>query len=109
MAAIRYGYPAMTDDIDIVASRDALDELLSNAPMFGFRVQWRSKSGWHTISFEDVEITKAGATHQPPSDFGWRIAHGSICVQLSRQLKLLLYVRVVAILESEFQKSGVDT
>ncbi|RPI80254.1 MAG: hypothetical protein EHM42_12395, partial [Planctomycetaceae bacterium] len=51
MAAIRYGYPAMTDDIDVVASRDSLDLLLNHAPRFGLRVQWRSQSGWHTLSF----------------------------------------------------------
>ncbi|MFN0051602.1 MAG: hypothetical protein ACKV0T_05385 [Planctomycetales bacterium] len=56
LAAIRYGYPAVTDDIDLVAPTAALDSLLQAAPQFGFRIKWRSASGWHTLSFEDVEI-----------------------------------------------------
>lgn len=56
LAAIRYGYPAITEDIDVVAPRDALDSLLQQAPQYGFRVKWRSPKGWHTLTFEEVEI-----------------------------------------------------
>jgi len=56
LAAIHFGYPAVTEDIDVVASRDVLDGLLTEAPKFGFKVKWRSKVGWHTLVFEDVEI-----------------------------------------------------
>lgn len=56
LGAIRYGYPAITEDIDVVIARDRLDDVLRIAPQFGFRLQWRSKSGWHTLAFEDVEI-----------------------------------------------------
>ena len=56
LAAIRYGYPAVTEDIDIVVARDHLERLLDESPRFGFKVQWRSRSGWHTLRFEDVEI-----------------------------------------------------
>jgi hypothetical protein len=56
LAAIRYGYPAVTEDIDVVVPCDALDKILQEAPQLGFRVKWRSQSGWHTLTFEDVEI-----------------------------------------------------
>lgn len=56
LAAIRYGYPAVTENIEVVVQRDALDKILLEAPQFGFRVKWRSQSGWQTLSFEDVEI-----------------------------------------------------
>lgn len=56
LAAIHYGYPAVTEDIDIVVARDALETILQEAPQSGFRIKWRSQSGWHTLSFEDVEI-----------------------------------------------------
>jgi len=56
LAAIHFGYPAITEDIDIVAARDVLDRLLDTAPQYGFKVKWRSKVGWHTLTFEDVEI-----------------------------------------------------
>jgi len=56
LAAIHFGYPAITEDVDVVVARDALDRLLANAPQHGFKVKWRSKVGWHTLTFEDVEI-----------------------------------------------------
>jgi hypothetical protein len=56
LAAIHFGYPAVTEDIDVVVARDALDRLLVDAPQFGFKVKWRSDVGWHTLQFEDVEI-----------------------------------------------------
>jgi hypothetical protein len=56
LAAIHFGYPAITEDIDIVVARDAIDRLLVEAPQHGFKVKWRSKTGWHTLAFEDVEI-----------------------------------------------------
>jgi hypothetical protein len=56
LAAIHFGYPAITEDIDIAVSKDDLERLLANAPHYGFKVKWRSTTGWHTLSFEDVEI-----------------------------------------------------
>ena len=56
LAAIHFGYPAITEDIGIVVPRDALDRLLDEAPRYGFKIKWRSKIGWHTLTFEDVEI-----------------------------------------------------
>jgi hypothetical protein len=56
LAAIHFGYPAITEDIDIVVARDAIDRLLVEAPQHGVKVKWRSKTGWHTLAFEDVEI-----------------------------------------------------
>lgn len=56
LAAIRYGYPAVTDDIDVAVGQSQLAQLLSLAPRYGFRVAWMAKSGWHTLEFGDVEI-----------------------------------------------------
>jgi hypothetical protein len=56
LAAIHFGYPAITEDIDIAVSKDDLERLLASAPHYGFKVKWRSTTGWHTLSFEDVEI-----------------------------------------------------
>lgn len=56
LAAIRYGYPAVTEDIDIAIGRNDLERFLVTAPRYGFRVVWRAESGWHTLEFGDVEI-----------------------------------------------------
>jgi hypothetical protein len=56
LGAIRYGYPAATQDIDIAVSRDDLDKLVRRAKEYGFRIAWESKSGWHTLTHGDVEI-----------------------------------------------------
>ena len=56
LVAIHFGHPDVTEDVDIVVARDALDRLLDEAPKHGFKVKSRSKVGWHTLAFEDVEI-----------------------------------------------------
>lgn len=56
LGAIRYGYPAATQDIDIGVSRDQLDTLIRVAKTYGFVVAWESKIGWHTLMHDDVEI-----------------------------------------------------
>src|SRR5262249_993678 len=56
LGAIRYAYPAGTQDIDIAVGRDHLDALLCAVPRFGFKVAWQAKSGWHTLTHGDVEI-----------------------------------------------------
>ncbi len=56
LAAIHYGYPAATQDIDIALARLDLDRFLLAAPAYGFRVLWRWESGWHTLTHGDVEI-----------------------------------------------------
>jgi len=38
LGAIRYGYPAATQDIDVAIGRDHLDLLVRSAPNYGFRV-----------------------------------------------------------------------
>lgn len=48
LGAIRYGYPAATQDIDVAVDRADLDRLLLAANTFGFTVAWESKLGWHT-------------------------------------------------------------
>ena len=56
LAAIRYGYPAATQDIDIAVCQVHLAQLIRSAPQYGFKVAWESKSGWHTLMHGDVEI-----------------------------------------------------
>jgi hypothetical protein len=56
LGAIRYGYPAATQDIDVAVGRDHLEKLIQAAPHFGFKVAWEAKSGWHTLMHGDVEI-----------------------------------------------------
>ncbi len=56
LAAIRYGYPAATQDIDVAIARDHLDALLRKAAAYGFKVAWNAPSGWHTLTHDDVEI-----------------------------------------------------
>lgn len=56
LAAIRYGYPAATQVIDIAVAQSHLSALVKTAPAFGFKVVWEAKSGWHTLTHGDVEI-----------------------------------------------------
>src|SRR3990172_5848135 len=56
LAAIRYGYPAATQDIDIAVGKSQLATLLKTAPVFGFKVAWEAPSGWHILTHGDVEI-----------------------------------------------------
>ena len=56
LAAIRYGYPAATQDIGIAIARDHLDSLLRKAVSYGFKVASNAPSGWHTLTHDDVEI-----------------------------------------------------
>lgn len=56
LGAIRYGYPAATQDIDIAVCKDQLRELIRLAPRYGMVVAWESKTGWHTLTHGDVEI-----------------------------------------------------
>ena len=56
LAAIRYGYPAATQDIDIAVRKVQLGTLVAAAPRYGFTIAWESSSGWHTLMHGDVEI-----------------------------------------------------
>lgn len=56
LAAIRYGYAAATQDIDIAVGQDHLPRLIATAPRYGLVVAWESKTGWHTLTHGDVEI-----------------------------------------------------
>jgi hypothetical protein len=56
LAAIHYGYPAVTEDIDIAISRVDLEKLINKAVDYGFKVVWKADSGWHTLEHGDVEI-----------------------------------------------------
>jgi hypothetical protein len=56
LGAIRYGYPAATQDIDVAIGRNQLDFFMDLAPRFGFKIAWWDESGWHTLIHGDVEI-----------------------------------------------------
>lgn len=56
LGAIRYGYPAATQDIDIAVAKHQLETILRVAPEYGFKIAWQADSGWHTVTFGDVEI-----------------------------------------------------
>lgn len=56
LGSIRYGYPVLTEDIDVAVGREHLETLVQAAPRYGFKVPWTAKSGWHTLTYEDVEI-----------------------------------------------------
>ena len=55
-----------------------------------------------------LDVPKAGATHQPGS-VGQRKSRACIHARVSRQPQLVLYVRVIAILESQSKMSGMNT
>lgn len=56
LGAIRYGYPAATQDIAIVVAQNQLAKLILSAPRYGFKILWESLSGWHTLTHGEVEI-----------------------------------------------------
>lgn len=56
LAAIRYGYPAATQDIDIAVARQHLESVIAACRQHGFKIAWESKLGWHTLTHDDVEI-----------------------------------------------------
>lgn len=56
LAAIRYGYPAVTEDIDVAIGQTNLEKLIRVASDYGFVVAWQAESGWHTLEHGDVEI-----------------------------------------------------
>jgi hypothetical protein len=56
LGAIRYGSPAATQDVDVAVGRDCLDGLVRSAPHYGFKILREAQSGWHTMTFGDVEI-----------------------------------------------------
>ena len=84
LAAIHYGYPAATQDIDIAIARSDLDRFLIAAPAYGFKVVWRAESGWHTLTHGDVEINvvpeggraKNASPTTIPSPAAMGIGHG---------------------------------
>ena len=56
LGAIRYGYPAATQDIDVAIGKSQLERFTRFAPDFGFEIAWRAESGWPTLTHGDVEI-----------------------------------------------------
>jgi hypothetical protein len=56
LGAIRYGYPAATQDIDVAIAKDQLEAFIAAAPNYGIKIAWNAPSGWHTLTHGDVEI-----------------------------------------------------
>jgi hypothetical protein len=56
LGAIRCGYPAATQHIDVAIARDQLDAFVAAAPAYGFKIAWNAPSGWRTLTHDDVEI-----------------------------------------------------
>jgi hypothetical protein len=98
LGAIYYGYPAATQDIDISVGRKHLDALLEAAPKYGFKVAWKSKIGWHTLTHGDVEINvvpeggkaRASAPTKIPGPVKLGVAEGLDYANLAGWLELKL-------------------
>jgi hypothetical protein len=98
LGAIKYGYPAATQDIDIAVARDHLELFVRAAPRYGFKVAWEAKSGWHTLTHGDVEInvvpeggkarTTAPTTIPGPVQLGVNQGLGYASLQGWMELKL---------------------
>jgi hypothetical protein len=98
MAAVHYGFRGSTEDIDIAIGKDNLERFLQYAPQYGFKVQWRSKSGWHTLEHGDVEINvvpeggrakhTAPTTIPGPTQMGIEKGLGVVCLPVLMELKL---------------------
>jgi len=98
LAAVHYGFRGSTDDIDVAIGRDHLERFLRYAPQYGFKVQWRSKSGWHTLEHGDVEINvvpeggrarnTAPTTIPGPEKMGVTEGLGVACLSVLLELKL---------------------
>ena len=56
LGAIHFGYPAATQDIHIAIDRRNLQSLIDASSRYGLKVASESKSGWHTLTHDDVEI-----------------------------------------------------
>ena len=56
LAAIRFGYERLTQDIDIVVGREHLDTIIRVAPSYGVKVIWHAPDGWHKLSCEGIKI-----------------------------------------------------
>lgn len=75
LAAIRYGVPVTTIDIDLVVARDGLAPFLEAAQRHGLTVKRSSPDGWHALEFHHgtevvgVEIVpEGGRTPRDPAD-----------------------------------------
>ena len=82
LAAIRYGYPAAPQDIDVEIEKDKLTELILRALQYGFTVAWESKTGWHTLISRSMSFQKVGGPKvlrgQPsPAHLEWASRKGS--------------------------------
>lgn len=98
LGAIRYGYPAATQDIVIAVAQSHLPQLLLAAPRYGFTIVWEAATGWHTLTHGDVEINvvpeggkannKAPTTIPSPAQLG--VAQGLDYASLPGWIELKL-------------------
>jgi hypothetical protein len=98
MAAAHYGFRGGTEDIDVAIGKDNLDRFLLYAPQYGFKVQWKSKTGWHTLEHGDVEINvvpeggkskdTSPTTIPGPAQMGVEKGLGIVCFPVLMELKL---------------------
>lgn len=98
LAAIHYGFRGSTEDIDIAIGKDNLDRLIQYAPQYGFKVVWKSKSGWHTLEHGDVEVNivpeggkakhTAPTTIPGPHQMGVEKSLGIACLPVLMELKI---------------------
>jgi len=98
LGTIHYGYPAATQDIDIVVGRRDLGKLIKAAPHCNFVITWEAKSGWHNLKHGEVEINvvpegaktknSAPTTIPGPSQLG--VAKGLDYASLSGWIELKL-------------------
>jgi len=63
VAAIRYGYERLTNDLDVVIGNQHLDTIIRVAPRYGVKIIWHDPRGWHKLQYEGlrIEIVPEGA------------------------------------------------
>lgn len=68
LAAIHYGYPRFTKDIDVVVPSGCLGVLTRVAPHYGVKVIWRDPDGRHKLRCEGVSIDVVPEGRKPRKD-----------------------------------------
>jgi hypothetical protein len=68
MAAIRYGYERLTNDLDVVIARQHLDTIIRVAPRYGVKIIWQDPRGWHKFQYEGVRIEVVPEGARPNKD-----------------------------------------
>jgi hypothetical protein len=68
VAAIRYGYERLTNDLDVVIAQQHLATVIHVAPRYGIKVIWQDPQGWHKLQFEGVKIEVVPEGAKPNRD-----------------------------------------